>query len=366
MTALRAKLEGWIGERYPLASIRQFLAEQTGKRLPVQTSWWHTIGSLLLFLTVNQIVTGILLMVYYRPAPETAFESVHHIMTRSHFGWLIRGLHAWGATLMILLLVAHMLRTFITGSFKKPRELTWVSGVVIFCLVLVFGFTGYLLPWNQTSYWGTTVGTEISGAIPAIGGTLRFLSRGGDAVGGETLARYYVVHVAVLPWILVAFVGMHLFLVRLHGIATLDPVGREQAPSAARGVRFFPEHVAKEALVFSVFFAIFVAIVFLAPIELGERADPFRSPPGIKPEWYFAYVSSPQVFPEDAGRASFGRSIRRALLLAVPRSICGKTSATPALESAGRRGRADTRAWLRSARIPFGANGELVRYADRI
>jgi quinol-cytochrome oxidoreductase complex cytochrome b subunit len=280
-------LRSWLAERYPVEPIREFFRAQAGKLLPPHTSWWHTLGSLLLFLTVNQIVTGVLLMVYYRPAPETAYESLHHIMTRIHFGWLIRGLHAWGANFMILLLVAHMFRTFIMGTFKKPRELTWVIGIFIFAVVLGFGFTGYLLPWNQVAYWATTVGTEIAGAIPLVGDPLKTLLRGGDAVGGETLSRFYVVHVAVLPWILVGLVAVHILLVRLHGLSPMDPVGKEPELDGKTGLRFYPDHVAKESVVFMVFFAILVVIVFLLPPELGEKADAYRSPEGVKPEWYF-------------------------------------------------------------------------------
>src|SRR5579859_3637565 len=203
---MRKHLYLWLKDRYPVEAIRQFLAHQAGKLLPPHTSWWHTLGSLLLYLTVNQLVTGVLLMVYYRSAPETSYESIRFIMTKANFGWLIRGLHSWGANLMILLLVAHMFRTFVMGTYKKPRELTWVVGVFIFGTVLIFGFTGYLLPWNQVSYWATVVGTEIAGVIPVVGDWMRTLLRGGDAVGSETLGRFYVVHVAVLPWILVGLV----------------------------------------------------------------------------------------------------------------------------------------------------------------
>jgi quinol-cytochrome oxidoreductase complex cytochrome b subunit len=280
-------LKTWLAERYPVEPVREFFRAQAGKLLPPHTSWWHTLGSLLLFLTANQIVTGVLLMVYYRPAPETAYESIHHIMTRMHFGWLIRGLHAWGANIMILLLVAHMFRTFVMGTFKKPRELTWVIGIFIFAVVLVFGFTGYLLPWNQVSYWATTVGTEIAGAIPIAGDPMRTLLRGGDAVGGETLSRFYVVHVTVLPWILASLVAVHILLVRMHGLSPLEPVGKEPELSGKTALRFYPDHVAKESVVFMVFFTLLVLIVFLLPPELGEKADAYRSPEGVKPEWYF-------------------------------------------------------------------------------
>lgn len=279
-------LAQWLDQRFPMAQARNFLRSQGDKLLPAHTSWWHTFGSLLLFLTLNQIVTGILLMVYYRPTSEAAFESVRFITTRAHFGWLIRGLHAWGANVMILLLVAHMLRTFLMGTYKKPRELTWVIGVLIFGTVLIFGFTGYLLPWNQVSYWATVVGTEITGAMPVVGEALKGLVRGGDAVGTETLGRFYVAHVAVLPWVLTGTVMVHLLLVRLLGIAPLTRVGQEQLDTRG-GVRFYPQHVAKEAAVFVVFLAALVALVFFDSPGLGDKANPIKTPEGIKPEWYF-------------------------------------------------------------------------------
>lgn len=267
--------------------VKSFAKKQAGKLLPPHTSWWHTFGSLLIFLTLNQIITGILLMVYYRPTPETAFESVKYITTKANFGWFIRGLHAWGANIMIVALIVHMLRTYVMGAYKKPRELTWVLGVLLFGTVLTFGFTGYLLPWNQLSYWATVVGTEITGAIPFLGEGLKILLRGGEAVSGETLSRFYVVHVVVLPWVLVGLVVMHIILLRTQGLSPLEPVGSEPKLDDNNAIRFYPEHLAKESVIFPIFFAIMVAIVLMLPVELGEKADYFSTPEGIKPEWYF-------------------------------------------------------------------------------
>lgn len=180
----------------------------------------------------------------------------------------------------------HAFRTYVMGAFKKPRELTWVVGVLVLALVLTFGFTGYLLPWNQRSYWATVVGTEIAGAVPLLGDAVKTFLRGGDAVGVETLGRFYVLHVAVLPWLLVLGVAVHILLVRVHGLAPLTPVGQETLDERS-GVRFFPHHVAKESVVFMAFLMALVAVVFLVPPEVGAKADPLRSPEGVKPEWYF-------------------------------------------------------------------------------
>ncbi len=277
----------WLSERYPVEEAVELGKEQAGKLLPSHVSWFHTFGSLALFLMINQIITGILLMVYYRPTEDTAFESVKFIMTKAWLGWLIRGLHSWGADLMILALILHMFRTFWMGAFKKPREMTWLVGVVIFFVVLTFGFTGYLLPWNQLSYWATTVGTEVAGAVPWAGEFIKYLLRGGDAVSEETLARFYTVHVVVLPWVLVGLVGIHLFLMRLQGLSPMEPVGQEKPLTRENGIPFFPNHVIKEAVVFPFFFLFLVGVVVLFPPELGEKANPLSTPEGIKPEWYF-------------------------------------------------------------------------------
>ena len=269
-----------------MESIQSFARAQAAKPLPPNVSWFHTFGSLLLFLLVNQIVTGVLLMVYYRPTTDQAFDSVRYISAKAAFGWLIRGLHSWGSTLMVLLLLLHMARTFFMGAFKQPRELTWMVGVLIFGAALIFCFTGYLLPWSQLSYWATTVGTEIAGSIPAAGPFLKRLLLGGEAVSQETLLRFYVMHVVVLPWVTMGLVALHLALVRTQGLATMDRVGEEA--HAGPGWRpFFPNHVLKELTVFAVFLAGLMTLVVLWPPEIGEKADPLNTPAGIKPEWYF-------------------------------------------------------------------------------
>jgi quinol-cytochrome oxidoreductase complex cytochrome b subunit len=281
------KIRPWLAARFNVPAVESFVEHQGRKPLPPHTGFWHTFGSLSLYLVLNQVVTGILLMIYYRPTTDTAFESVRFIMTKAHFGWLIRGLHAWGATLMILCLLVHMVRTFFMGAYKKPRELTWVIGVFILGCTVTFGFTGYLLPWNQLSYWATTVGTEITAAIPGVGNYLRFVLRGGEGVTGETLARFYVLHVVVLPWVLTMLIATHLFLMRVQGLATLERVGEEKPVEPGRAIPFFPHHVLKEGVIFCALIGALVTLVVLWPVELGEKADPFVTPEGIKPEWYF-------------------------------------------------------------------------------
>ncbi len=280
-------LRRWFAARYDLEPVEHFIESQAHKPLPPHVGFWHTFGSLSLFLFINQVVTGILLMVYYRPTADTAFESVRYITTKANFGWLIRGLHAWGSTLMIACVLIHMVRTFFAAAYKKPRELTWVLGVFIFGCTVTFGFTGYLLPWNQLSYWATVVGTEIAGVIPVAGSYIKTLLRGGDGVTGETMARFYVLHVVALPWVLTSLIAVHLFLMRVQGLATFERVGEEKPIEKGKGIPFFPHHVLKEGMVFCLLFGALVTLIVLWPVELGEKANPFVTPEGIKPEWYF-------------------------------------------------------------------------------
>ncbi len=284
---MKKKIRAWFEKRFDLKAIEQPLDYQLRKPLPKHISWFHTLGSMSLFLFLSQILTGILLLIYYRPTAEEAFESIKFIMTKPYMGWLYRQIHAWGANLMILVVFLHMLRTFVTGSFKKPRELTWVIGVTLFILTLIFGFTGYLLPWNQLSYWATTVGTEIAGAIPFIGEPMKVFMRGGAAVGGETLSRFFVIHVIILPWVVFFLVAIHLFLVRFQGMSTMDPVDKEKEIKKGEGIPFFPDHMVKEGIVWFVLLGILITLSILLPFELGEKANPLKTPEGIKPEWYF-------------------------------------------------------------------------------
>ncbi|UCD30198.1 MAG: cytochrome bc complex cytochrome b subunit [Planctomycetota bacterium] len=277
----------YLDERYNMPVARDFIDKQMHKRLPPHTGWPHVFGSLSLILFLSQIITGILLLIYYRPTPEEAHKSIQYITADVHFGWLYRQVHAWGATLMILAVILHMARTFFMGTYKKPRELTWVIGVIIFIVTIVFGFTGYLLPWNQLSYWATTVGTEISGAIPIVGPWMKTFILGSENVSGETLSRFFTVHVIILPWILFFLVAIHLVLMRSQNLATMEPVGEERPTPPECGIPFWPVHLAKEGCVTLIVLGILVTLSVLSPWEIGEPADPLQTPEAIKPEWYF-------------------------------------------------------------------------------
>lgn len=290
MDAGKPKLSWWeqfLEERIAYTTVRSFFIKQAYKRLPPHTGWAHVLGSLALLTFISQFVTGILLLLYYRPTVKEAHESIQYITGEVAFGWLFRQIHAWGATLMMAAVILHMARTFFMGSFKKPRELTWVIGVLIFIITMLFGFTGYLLPWNQLSYWATTVGTEVVGAVPYFGEDLKRVLLGGPAVGQEALSRFFVMHVVMLPWILVILIALHLTLMRVHNLATLEDVGSEKPFPPESGVPFWPVHMAKEACVAAVCFGVLLALSVLSPWEIGEPANPLETPEGIKPEWYF-------------------------------------------------------------------------------
>jgi quinol-cytochrome oxidoreductase complex cytochrome b subunit len=191
-----------------------------------KVNWLFTLGSATLFVAVNQIVTGILLTIYYVPTPDQAYASVQYITTQVPAGWLIRGLHHWGASAMVVLTVLHMLRVIFHGSFKFPREVTWFTGVGLLILVIGFGFTGYLLPWDQKAFWATTVGTRIASVVPLIGDSLMRILRGGAELSAVTLARFFGVHIWVLPVGLTTLLLIHLYLVIRVGISAAP--GREE------------------------------------------------------------------------------------------------------------------------------------------
>ncbi len=280
-------INSFLDARFDTETARTFLDKQAHKRLPPHTSWVHVFGSLSLLLFASQTITGILLLIYYRPTPEEAHRSIQYITADVHFGWLYRQIHAWGATLMIVAVVLHMIRTYFSGAYKKPRELTWVTGVFLFIVTIGFGFTGYLLPWNQVAFWATTVGTESAAKVPMIGEWLRFFLRGGDVVTGETLSRFFVLHVIILPWILTGLIVVHLVLMRLSNLSTLEPVGEEKHLPPEHGIPFFPVHVAKEGVVAILLLAVLVTLAIVSPWEIGEPADALSTPAHIKPEWYF-------------------------------------------------------------------------------
>jgi quinol-cytochrome oxidoreductase complex cytochrome b subunit len=207
----------WLDERLGLKTIYDTVLD---RKVP-KVNWWFTLGSASLFLFLLQGITGIMLSVYYIPTPDHAYDSIQYIMNGVSFGWLIRGIHHWGASLMILIVFFHMLRTYFFGAYKYPREFTWFTGVLLLFLTLGMGFTGYLLPWDQRAYWATTVGTSIASTVPFIGNFINQVLRGGADLSAVTLARFFSVHIWWFPALIAAFIGIHLYMVIRLGISSV-------------------------------------------------------------------------------------------------------------------------------------------------
>jgi len=215
------RLGNWLDERLGWRGVWNTIFL---RKIP-KVNWLYTLGSATLFIAMLQIITGILLTIYYVPTPDQAYESVQYITTQLPMGWFIRGLHHWGASAMVILTVLHMLRVIFYGAYKFPREVTWFTGVILLIVVIGFGFTGYLLPWDQKAYWATTVGTRIAGVAPVVGDTILKVMRGGDELSAITLVRFFGVHVWVLPIILLGLIGIHMFLVIRNGISAVPQKG---------------------------------------------------------------------------------------------------------------------------------------------
>ena len=230
----------WLEERSGLVGgVRYFLF----RKVPSDTNWMQTLGSATLTAFIVQAVTGVILAMYYKPDPKTAYQSIQHITNDVWFGWLVRGMHRWGASVFIILMFFHMARVFLFGAYKYPRELNWIVGVMLLALGMLEGFTGYLLPWDQTAYWATVVGININGTAPFLGPFLAQFLRGGAEIGPDTLSRFYALHMLALPGAIAALIGLHLYLVVRLGV-TSPPWSKEAAgvdrvvepPKARRGL----------------------------------------------------------------------------------------------------------------------------------
>lgn len=250
--------------------------------------WWFALGGTPMYLFLVQLVTGIMLTFYYVPSTEEAFQSVAAITYQVRFGWFIRSLHMWSANLMIVAVFLHMFRVFFTRAYRHPRQLNWMVGFLLLGTTLTFGFTGYSLVFEQLSFWGATVATNLAEAVPLVGGWLGYFMRGGPEVGEETLTRFFILHIGILPTAILALLAAHVYLIRTHGV-TEYRFEDEELPPAKRTFRFFPEHVTTELAigVFLMYALTLLALVF--PAGLGEPADPTETPEHIKPEWYFYF-----------------------------------------------------------------------------
>jgi quinol-cytochrome oxidoreductase complex cytochrome b subunit len=226
----------WIEERSGLiGGVRYFLF----RKVPRDTNWFHTLGSATLTAFLVQLITGVILAMYYKPDPDKAYESIQHITNDVTLGWLVRGMHRWGASVFIILMFFHMARVFLFGAYKYPRELNWIIGVLLLALGMFEGFTGYLLPWDQTSYWATVVGININGTAPFLGPFIASLLRGGSEIGTETLSRFYSIHMLILPGAILGLIGLHLYLVIRLGVSSppwsKDAAGAERPEPPTNG-----------------------------------------------------------------------------------------------------------------------------------
>lgn len=273
-----AALLDWLDDRTGFRIIRFHLLDEP---LPPGTAWFFTLGSVLLFGLGLQVVTGTALALYYAPTPDHAWDSVRFISTEIRLGSFLRGLHHWGASVVVVAAALHLIRVVFFGSYRKPRELNWVVGVVLLQLILAFGLTGYLLPWDQRAYWATVVAINISKLTPGIGDWVAGFLRGGPEVGALTLTRWYALHVLVLPPILAALVAVHLYLMRRQGIS--GPI-RERPGKPAP---FFPWQAGRDVVVVCLVGVLLAVLAWKGAPALEAPADPTASNYVPRPEWYF-------------------------------------------------------------------------------
>ena len=271
----------WLEQRLPVASITDYFSKKVVPRH--KHSFWYYFGGLTLFFFIIQLISGILLALYYNPAQEHAYESVRIIINEVPYGWLIRSVHSWSANLMVGTLFIHMFSALFMRAYRKPRELMWVSGVILLFVTLGFGFTGYLLPWDTMAYFATLIGTEVPKTLPIVGDWGMSLLKGSGEVGAETLIRMYSIHIILLPLVALFLISFHLTLNQILGSSV--PIGTQVKNPP---VPFFPNFLYRDLISWVVGFLVLISLSILAPWGLGDKADPLASAPlGIKPEWYF-------------------------------------------------------------------------------
>jgi len=278
------RVAGWFQERLPI-SLNQ-LQDVTNEPVPNHLKhWWFAIGGTPAYLFVIQIFTGILLALYYKPSPETAFESVRYITEEASFGWYVRSLHKWSATFMVAAVILHQMRVFFTGAYRKPREINWLVGMCLLMCTLLLGFTGYSLVFEQLSYWAATVGANIAASVPVVGDPMRNLLLGGEAYNNRTLSRFFILHAAVLPVLMVMLIGIHIAIIRIQGVTEYE--FKEDAGKEKKFFNFFPDHIMSELIIGLVLMIVLTVLATVSPANMGHKADPLITPDVIKPEWFF-------------------------------------------------------------------------------
>lgn len=279
---MRARLYQWFDSRLKLKPLEQTLLNEP---IPGGASWNYVFGSATLFLFGLQVLTGMLLMVYYVPSTDHAYDTVRFIQDEVWGGWFIRGLHHWGASAVMMAVGLHILQVFFDGSYKRPREVMWMIGVGLLALMLGFGFTGYLLPWDQNAYWATQVGINMVGSVPLIGDFLLKILRGGETLGALTLSRFFAIHVAFLPAAIILGIMLHVFILRRVGPAGPHDENRAKAGSET----FYPRQVYMDAVVMLGVFIVVSSLAIFIEFPLADRADPSDHSFIPVPEWYFLF-----------------------------------------------------------------------------
>jgi ubiquinol-cytochrome c reductase cytochrome b subunit len=280
---------GWLEHRTGIRTVTQrFLYEE----IPASSGWRQVFGSVALFLFLVQFFTGVMLAINYAPTPGDAYNSLRYILMELTAGRLMRGLHHWGASMLVVVVVLHMVQVFVYGAYKKPREVTWLIGVALLLLTFTYALTGYLLPWDNRAYWGTVVATQIAGQAPLLGPYMSRLLGGSGAVGVVTFARFYGLHVLLLPPTTLLLIGVHVFLVRKHGVAPIP--GDERLPKKP----FFPGQVLRDTAAIFVAFAALFTLAVAVRVPLEQLADPSDTTYIPRPEWYFLFLfQSLKLFP---------------------------------------------------------------------
>ncbi len=280
------KDKNWLNTTFPINwdVLKEFSNEPVPNHIK---RWWFALGGTPAYLLIIQVLSGMLLTFFYVPSTSQAYDSVAHFTQNVSFGWYIRGVHKWAGHLFIISLILHMCRVFFTASYRKPREFNWMIGVCLIGTALGLGFTGYSLIYEQLSYWASVVGTNIAEATPIIGEYLGRFIRGGDEISQKTLTRFYVLHVGVLPTIIAALIGMHIFQIRIHGVSEIHPEYKERTE---KHFPFFPDHILTELMIGILLFFLLTVLTLIFPPEMGPRANPNVTPSHIKPEWFFFFA----------------------------------------------------------------------------
>ena len=280
---MKNRVSAFLADRLPLKDVENHIK----KPLPKHINWLFSLGSTAAFLLILQAVTGAFLAFYYSPSPDHAYNAVNYISKEVAFGGFVRGLHHWGASAMVIVVCLHLLRVVVYASYKPPREITWVTGVLLLLIVLGFGFTGYLLPWDQKAYWATVVGVKIAGTVPVIGDFVAKVLRGGEEVGAVTLTRFYALHTIWLPWLAFALIGVHLFFVRYYGSAGTP---KNTPKDMQSGKPFYPDQLFEDVVAILILFVILAAMAIFIPVPLEELANPTDASYDPRPEWYFLFL----------------------------------------------------------------------------